>query len=357
MRFVRMKDCKAGMVVARDIYGEYGVLLLSSGRTLSSRHIYALDQQGYPGLYIIDELSEGLELEEAVVSDKMRQSAVNVVKEMFDKGANVLYVKNQEMYKAVSDVVYDIVDHIFETNPAVLNVPLMKSFDEYTYQHSVDVGILAIMLGKRMKMTRTDVINLGKAAFFHDIGKMFIPKSILNKKGKLTREEFNVMKKHPELGFDFTKEILHQPPVVNRAVLHHHERFDGAGYPNNIAGKAIPLFSQIISVSDVFDAMGSSRVYKKAQLATEGYEYIMASAGRQFDPEVVELFTRTIAPFPAGLTVRLSNGLHAVVVRNNPNFMMRPLVRAFDPDDPGYYEYINLSDDMGALDVTIIGVA
>ena len=357
MRFVRMKDCKAGMTVARPIYGEYGVLLLSEGHSLSNRHIYALEQHGYPGLYILDEHSEGLELEEVVVSDLMRQSAINVVKEMFDKGANVLYVKNQEMYKAVSDVVYDIVDHIFETSPAVLNVPLMKSFDEYTYQHSVDVGILSIMLGKKMKMTRTEVLSLGKAAFFHDIGKMFVPKAILNKKGKLTREEFDVMKKHPALGYDFTKEILHQPSVINRAVLHHHERYDGAGYPYNLKGKNIPLFSQIISVSDVFDAMGSSRVYKKAQLTTEGYEYIMASAGRQFDPDVVELFTKTIAPFPAGLTVKLSNGLHAVVVRNNPSFMMRPLVRAFDPDDPGYYEYINLSDDMGALDVTIVGVA
>ena len=357
MRFVRMKDCKAGMTLARDIYGEYGVLLLAEGRPLSNRHIYALDQHGYPGLYIIDEHSIGLDLEEVVVDDVMRQSAINVVKEMFDKGANVVYVKNQEMYKAVSDVVYDIVDHIFETNPAVLNVPLMKSFDEYTYQHSVDVGILAIMLGKKMKMTRTEVLNLGKAAFFHDIGKMFIPKAILNKKGKLTRSEFEVMKKHPALGYDFTKEVLEQPSIINRAVLHHHERYDGGGYPHGLKGKEIPLLSQIISVSDVFDAMGSSRVYKKAQLATEGYEYIMASAGRQFDPDVVRLFTRTIAPFPAGLTVRLSNGLHAVVVRNNPSFMMRPLVRAFDPDDPGYYEYINLSDDMGALDITIIGVA
>ena len=356
MRFVRIKDCQAGMVVARDIYGEYGVLLLSEGRTLSDRHIYALGQQGYPGLYIIDEFSEGIELEEVVVNDKMRQSAINAVKEMFDKGANVLYVKNQEMYKAVADVVYDIVDHIFETNPAVLNVPLMKTFDEYTYQHSVDVGILSIMLGKKMKMTRSEVLSLGKAAFFHDIGKMFIPKSILNKKGKLTHTEFEVMKKHPELGYDFTKEILDQPGTINRAVLHHHERFDGAGYPHKLKGKNIPLFSQIISVSDVFDAMGSSRVYKKAQLTTEGYEYIMASAGRQFDPDVVELFTKTIAPFPAGLTVRLSNGLHAVVIRNNPSFMMRPLVRAFDPDDRGYYEYINLSDDVKALDITIVGV-
>jgi len=199
------------------------------------------------------------------------------------------------------------------------------------------------------------VLDLGKAAFFHDIGKIFVPKAILNKPGKLTRTEMQVMRKHAEFGFDFTKVVLEQPAHINRSVFSHHERYDGKGYPLQLKGNEVPIFSQIISMADVYDAMGSARVYKKALLATEGHEYILGNAGHHFSPGLVEVFARTIAPFPVGMTVQLSNGLHAVVMRNNPNFMMRPLVRAFDERDPSDYEYINLATDMSALDITIVG--
>ncbi|MCL2375998.1 MAG: HD-GYP domain-containing protein [Defluviitaleaceae bacterium] len=351
-----MNNCKPDMIVARPLYSECGALLLSKGHLLTDRHIHALKQRGFPGLYIFDQFSEGINPEEIVLDDDMRRIALNGMKEIFDKGANISQAKNQELCKIVSRIVYDIVDHVFKVNPAVLSVPLMKSFDEHVYQHSVEVGILAIMIGKNMNMPKNEVFNLGMAAFFHDIGKIFVPKTILSKKGKFTREEFNVMKIHPEWGFDFAKEVLGLPPVINQAVLHHHERFDGTGYPYKLKCKQIPLFARIISVADVFDALGSSRVYKKAQLTTEGYGYIMAGAGRQFDPNIVDIFSKTVAPFPTGLTVELSSGLHAVVVRNNPNFMTRPLVCAFNPNNLKEREHINLASDADALGIKIVGI-
>jgi len=356
MRFVRIKNCKPGMIVARPLYGEYGVLLLSKGHLLTDRHIYILKQRGFPGLYIFDEFSEGIKLEEMVVDDKMRRIAISGMKELFDKATNVSQTKNQEVCNIISNIVYDIVDTVFEANPSVLSVPLLKSFDEHTYQHSVEVGITSIMMGKNMNMTKQDVLNLGMAAFFHDVGKIFVPKSILNKRSKLTRDEFNIMKLHPEWGFDFAKEVLGLPPVVIEGMLYHHERFDGTGYPRKLKGEQIPLFARIISVADVFDALGSSRVYKKARLTTEGYGYIMTSAGRQFDPDIVDAFTKTITPFPTGLTVKLSNGLHAVVVRNNPNFMTRPFVCAFDPTGFKEHEYIDLANEMSAMGIEIAGI-
>lgn len=354
MRFVRIQSCRADMTLARPIYGPYGVLMLSEGNSLSSRVIYALEKLGYPGLYIDDEFSRDVELEEAV-DESTRRSAMTLLRDMFSKAAMAKADTNRKMFGQISNVLEDMIEHIFSTDTTVFNVPLLKSFDDYTYQHSVDVGVLCIALGKALNMKKAEVLDLGKAAFFHDIGKMMIPKAILNKPGKLTRVEMAVMRKHTELGFDFSKEVLQQPSYINRSVLSHHERFDGTGYPLKLVGNQIPLFAQIIAMADVYDAIGASRVYKKAQVASESYEYILGNSGYHFNPELVDVFAKTIAPFPIGLTVILSNGMHAVVVRNNSNFMMRPVLRVFDPNNPGDYDYINLANDPDALNITIVG--
>ena len=354
MRFVRIDQTEPGMVVARPIYGAYGVLLLGKGNPLNPRQILGLKQLGYPGVYIEDIHSKNIELEE-VVDEGMRRSAIAIVKEMFEKGPQAKAFKNEQMYITANTIVSEIVDHVFDSNLSVLNIPLMKNFDDYTYQHSVDVTILCIMIGKGMGLAKSMIVDLGIAAFLHDMGKMFVPKSILNKPSKLSADEFEVMKRHSEYGYDFAREVLKQPDIISKTILHHHERFDGTGYPHQKKGKAIPLLSRIISVADVFDAIGAPRIYKKAQLATEGYEYILANSGKHFDPEVVDVFKRTIAPFPVGLTVRLSDGRPAVVIRNHPSFMMRPYVRAFDPDYPRGYEYIDMAHDIESLHITIVG--
>ena len=354
MRFVRMRSCRTGMTVARPVHGPYGVLMLGEGNILTPRIIYALEKLGYPGLYIEDDISKGVEPED-IIDPSMRNAAMTLVKQLFSKAAMSKAEKNAQMHDALNGVLEDMVDHIFASDSIVFNVPLLKSFDDYTYQHSVDVGVICIALGKAMNMKKREMLDLGKAAFFHDIGKMFIPKAILNKPGKLTKVEAAVMRKHPELGFDFTKVVLEQPAHINRSVLCHHERYDGTGYPFRTSGSEIPVFSQLIAMADVFDAMGSARIYKKANLATEGYEYVLGNSGHHFAPELVSVFAKTIAPFPVGITVLLSNGLHAVVVRNNPSFMTRPLVRVFDENSPGNYEYINMATDLSSLDVTIVG--
>jgi HD-GYP domain-containing protein (c-di-GMP phosphodiesterase class II) len=165
------------------------------------------------------------------------------------------------------------------------------------------------------------------------------------------------MKKHPSLGYDFTRDILSQASSVNSAVLYHHERYDGSGYPHGISGDSIPMFARIVAVADVFDAITSCRPYSQAKIASEAYEYIIGNKGSHFDPEVVETFHKTIAPFPVGLTVKLSNGLDALVVKNYDHFMSRPLVRAFEPNNPSDFEYIDLAFDNSALNITIVSTA
>ncbi|MCL2169141.1 MAG: HD-GYP domain-containing protein [Defluviitaleaceae bacterium] len=341
------------MIIAKPVYGTRSVLLLSEHRPLDEHKIKALEELQYPGIYIEDDLSDGIAIDE-IVSEEVRFGAIEAFKEMSKESGGSRSQRTSIMYKNMEDIINEIVNSIFESDAAVVNVPLLRSYDEYTYRHSVDVGVLSVALGKAMGLDKEKLIDLGKAAFFHDMGKMFVPQSILNKPAKLTEREFEVMKDHSRHGHDFAAEVLNQKGMVCRAVLHHHERFNGTGYPDGQKGERIPIYSRIIAAADVFDAISSTRPYKVAQIATEGYEYILANSGIHFDPAVVEVFYRTIAPFPVGMTVKLSNGLHGVVVKNNPNFMSRPLVRVYQPFERKGFEYIDLAEGKSALDITIV---
>ena len=353
MRFISIRNLKQGMIVARSLYGAHGVLLLREGFALSIRHITALMRLGYPGAYVMDDSSFDIVAEE-VIDEAKRATAMTIAKEMFEKSRTAKLEKNSDMFNSVAVLIDDIVTQVFSSNEAVLNIPLLKSFDEYTYQHSVDVGLLSVVVGRALELPRSIVLDLGKAAFLHDMGKMFIPKQILNKPGRLTNEEFDVIKKHPELGYDFAKSILRQPEHICRGVLSHHERFDGSGYPNRITGEKTPLFAKIISVVDVYDAISSRRAYKDAEVASEAYEFIMGNAGTHFCPEVARAFCSSVAPFPVGVTVELSDGRNAVVIKNNKHFMMRPVVRVIDRNNPKKHDNIDLARDINALDITIV---
>lgn len=353
MRLVSIKELELGMVVARNLYGPHGVLLLREGYALNNRHISSLIRLGYPGIYIKDEFSKDIKLEE-VIDESKRITALTIAKEMFAKSSFAKIEKNTEMFESVSVLIDDMVDQVFQSDSAVLNVPLLKSFDEYTYQHSVDVGLLSIIIGHSLNLSKEMVTELGKCGFLHDMGKMFVPKQILNKPARLTDEEFEVMKKHPELGYDFVKEVLSQSDDICQGVLAHHEKYDGTGYPNKLKGEAIPLFARIISVADVYDAISSKRSYKAAEIAAEAYEFIMGNAGSHFCPDVTRAFCSSVAPFPVGTTVGLSNGKRGVVLENHKDFMMRPLIRMYDPADTSNNEIINLSTDINALDIVIV---
>jgi putative nucleotidyltransferase with HDIG domain len=161
--------------------------------------------------------------------------------------------------------------------------------DHYTLQHSSRVSSYAVVIAKRLKLEMELVESVQFGALLHDVGKIGIPDLILNKPGALTSEEFSRMKEHPTLGANIVGKIASLVPLVGM-VLYHHERFDGAGYPEGLAGKKIPLGARIINVADSFETITSDRTYHKARSFKEGLEEIKRCAGGQFDPEVVEAF-------------------------------------------------------------------
>lgn len=166
---------------------------------------------------------------------------------------------------------------------------LVNAKDRYTYGHTQRVLRYALMIARKLGLPEEEIKIIGYGALLHDLGKVYVPNMLLKKKGKLTEEEFDLVKKHPVIGAEIIKPIRSLRSVIP-AVLHHHERYDGKGYPQGLKGKEIPLHARIMAVADSFDAMTTNRPYRPAKSVREAVEELRRCAGTQFDPEIVWAF-------------------------------------------------------------------
>ncbi|MFG1493469.1 HD-GYP domain-containing protein [Halobacteriovorax sp. GFR7] len=165
--------------------------------------------------------------------------------------------------------------------------------DHYTYGHSTRVAYFSLTLGKEIGLNEDELYDLELSALFHDIGKIGVPDEVLNKPSRLTEDEFLQMKSHPEKSFEILQGFTHFEKVATFA-KYHHERWDGRGYPEGLKGEDIPLFSRIILIADTFDAMTSTRVYRKGLDYEVAYAELEEFSGSQFDPELAKAFVRAM---------------------------------------------------------------
>jgi len=353
MRFVLAENLNEGMILGKPFYGNLGSFLLRKHAVLTDSLVRRIRSLGYAGLYIADDYSDGIE-PDFVVSDELKNSSANAVRQFMTNLRTVptnstVLTDNVEQ---INGLVATIVNEIISSENAVINIIDLKSYDLYTYQHSVNVCVLAGVLGSALNLSHSELIDLASAAIFHDIGKMFVSKGVLDKPGPLNDEEFEEMKRHPGLGAEYMRDLFYFNAAVYVPVRQHHEHYDGTGYPRGLVGDDICHYAKIIAMSDTFDAITSRRPYHEAIMPHEGCEYIMGNAGRHFDPKSVEIFFKTVAPFPVGVSVMLSNGEEGIVFKNYPNFPMRPLIK-LKPLPGKEDHYLDLCKDPGALNVTI----
>ena len=352
MRFVSAENLTDGMILGKAFFGNLGQFLLRKNSVLTDRLIRKIRMLGYSGLYIADEFSEGIE-PDFVVSDELKNSTAEAVRQLMTnlQTSQSSTVTSQNADQIIS-LVESLVDEIIASKDAVINIIDLKSFDLYTYQHSVNVCVLSGVLGAAMRMTRSEIRELATAAIFHDIGKLFISKDILDKPDTLTEMEFMEIKKHPLLGAEYIRDTFFIKPSIYVPVRQHHEHYNGEGYPYGLKGGEINLYAKIIAMTDTYDAITARRPYHESIMPHEACEYIIGNAGRHFDPLTVQIFFRTVAPFPIGVSVLLSNGAEGIVSKNYSSFPMRPLIKVkASPGQKPYY--LDLCNDPGALNVTI----
>lgn len=195
-----------------------------------------------------------------------------------------------ELYHSVLDNLYENMDINKDTIKSLkLFISMINVKDRYTYGHTERVAIYAKYFGEYLDLSEEDKVNLQVSSYLHDIGKLEIPEDVLNKKEKLTEEEFAMLKTHPQAGVDLIKNIK-QFEKFKPIIKHHHERYDGFGYPDGLKGKEIPYLSRVLTIADSFDAMTSNRPYNKVKTKEEGINELRNHAGKQFDPVLVEKF-------------------------------------------------------------------
>nr|WP_269429724.1 HD-GYP domain-containing protein [Thauera sp. SWB20] len=227
----------------------------------------------------------------------------------------------------VEPLVARIVDSIFASADALLPLARLKQHDNYTFQHSVSVCALMTAFARTLGLPRETIREIAIGALLHDVGKARIPDEILNKPGKLTEAEFERMKSHVVQ----SKLILMATPGISPIALEvaseHHERYDGSGYPNRLAGEAISLRGRMAAIVDVYDAITSERVYHKGMPPTEALRKLLEWSSNHFEPRLVQAFIRSVGIYPTGALVRLESRRLAVVQAQNADKPTLPRVK------------------------------
>ncbi|MFW6381572.1 MAG: HD-GYP domain-containing protein, partial [Bacillota bacterium] len=256
MRLIKVENITEDQQLARPIFHK-GNILLNKGVSGLDRFRRRLQGLGIRHIYVEDELSQGIEVND-VVKEETRQRGREVIKNTFEQ-----ITFNQDInIKEVKNIVGDIVDELFYRDEVLVNMVDIKSFNSYTFAHSVNVAVLSIILAKSLNYDKNRMRKLGIGAILHDIGKVLIPEDIIKKPGKLTEEEYNLIQKHPELGYCRVKDNLEISPLSRTVILKHHERVDGSGYPGGETGDKTHEFARIAGIADVFDALNSDRIYR-----------------------------------------------------------------------------------------------
>jgi len=226
-------------------------------------------------------------------------------------------------------LVDEINQSIARNSSALVSLSRLKNADDYTYLHSVAVCVLMMALGRQLGLEGKVLKQVGIAGLMHDFGKVFIPNGVLNKPGKLTEEEFNIVKMHPLKGWEFLKNSNEVNDLTLDVCRHHHERVDGKGYPDKLSGEALTLFARMGAICDVYDAITSNRCYKKGWEPAESIRKMAEWKDGHFDEAIFHAFVKTVGIYPTGTLLKLKSGRLGVVIDQSQNILTKPLVKVF----------------------------
>lgn len=338
-RYVSTRVLQSGMKIDQAIVDRKGRTLIARGALLDQYMIEALLDRGVTGVYTIegeeDEPGERASIpektletiEQLKVEDRAKVTLSESVKQRVATGISYLYnnTQSEDFVDATNSIAGELMKAIADNDSVAVDVSELKVSDEYTFKHSVDVATMAMIIGKQHGLKGEEIYELGIAGLLHDIGKTKIPNEILNKAGKLTDQEFDVMKKHSLWGYTILKDKEDISDAVLLGVLQHHEKLNGHGYPMGVPEEKINEYAKIISTADIYDALVTERPYKKAFSPRDAVEMMMSMTD-ELDIQVMKSFLGSIILYPVGSTVNLSNGERARVVENKPNCILRPTV-------------------------------
>ncbi|MBI5587782.1 MAG: HD-GYP domain-containing protein [Deltaproteobacteria bacterium] len=213
----------------------------------------------------------------------------------------------------VNEIIGEITESVFSDQNAIVGLTMIKNYDDYLYNHSVNVSIISLSLGRAMKLTEEQLHAVGVAALLHDIGKTGVAENIIRKPGGLSSEEWDKIKEHPLLGSNIIKRMEGMDETIGRLIYEHHVKYDHSGYPQT--SSSLHPLSQIITISDAYDALTTLRVYQQPHSPVEAVKVMSNFSGRHFNPDTLKAFVNMIGLYPVGTMVRLSTNEIGLVVK------------------------------------------
>ncbi|MBU2702840.1 HD-GYP domain-containing protein (c-di-GMP phosphodiesterase class II) [Sporomusaceae bacterium BoRhaA] len=329
MRKINIQYAKPDMTLARDIITDTGIILLVRGIALSQNLINKLATLHITTIFVEDPLYEGIIAPE-YISLELQQQALSVLSTVLQTLKNKGTLNVQPVIQLSTQIVEELM-----CNPKTsICLNEIMTHDDPTFSHSLNCAIYAILLGQFNGLNYPDLKELAAGALLHDIGKNDISTTLLNKPDKLSADEFELIKKHAQWGFEKLI-VLHWDlsSLVAHMAWQHHEKMDGSGYPRGIGGNDILFHARIVSIADVYEALTANRPYRPALSPKKAHDIIQAGLGTHFDDELGKLFLSKVALYSPGTLVTINTGETALIVSIPPNNPKYPVIRIIKEPD------------------------
>ncbi|MDD7643458.1 MAG: HD-GYP domain-containing protein [bacterium] len=359
-KFMRTRQLKPGMRVDHPVTDRLGRVLIARGATLDEYVIESMLKMGIMSIYIqeiTDDDEDGSisaaaqkNIERLRTDDRAKVSLSDSVRERVAEGIQYVYNNTDDpaLVEATTNIADSLMTAIQENDAMAIDISALKTSDEYTFKHSVDVATISMIVAKKMGMTDTEIREIGMAGLLHDVGKTKIPPEILNKPARLDDAEFEIMRQHSVYSYRIIQNNAALSDEVKLAVLQHHEKINGTGYPMGVSSEKITPYAKVLAVADIYDALVTERPYKSAFSQREAVEMIM-SMTQELDLYAMESFLQSMILYPVDSIVELSNGEKAKVVKNSPYYILRPTVVGLTSG-----KVYDLGEDLGCASIIIL---
>lgn len=327
---VHVSDLIPGDQIEQDAFNSHGVHILRKGATLRTQDISKLLQHNIDFIEIVPREVESSFAHEALSGSRELIEKVTSQYELAFDGCEVLFseaLRTGSIDEVVAEESFQpLLQTVTEHKDAVSLLLMFNGDDDYTYRHSIQVGMLSYYIATWLGYSDEEAYEIGKAGYLHDIGKCKIPRDILDKPGKLTKEEFETIKLHTVYGYELIRESIDNEAIA-LAALQHHERIDGSGYPHGLRGDEIHPYAHICAVADVYSAMTTNRVYQSRQSMLAALRELHSLSFGKLSAKPTHAFIQQMLPNFIGKKVLLTTGEQGTIVMNNPSNYFRPLVQ------------------------------
>lgn len=321
---IQVSDCTAGNILAADVTNSNGVTLVGKDTVMNEYLKDRLIELGAVSIRIYRHVDNNKDSSTPFMEFQRHYQEILLQTKAI---LNDLGAGRHLDFEKICSISEWIGKNLKENGRIISYLSEIRNADEYTYTHCINTAFYSMLIAKWLKMSDHRIQMAIQSGLLHDIGKARIPVEILNKKGILTREEYEVIKKHTTFGYEMLEGQDDIDPDIKKAVLLHHERVDGTGYPFKATSNLVNILSKIVSIADVFDAMTSDRPYKKRATPFEALEMFQTEGLVKFDIKVLRVFFRNMAAFLVGAKVVLSNGETGEIVFVPLQNLSSPIVR------------------------------